>query len=346
MQPDDTASELAKQKVRDWYDGNVAQRLRDDKGVIVLVMHRLAPDDLTGTFLERGGWRHLSFPLICEDESAEWVDAKGRLLMRRVRGDILNPTRMTPEAVEEIRGRTPPHIFESQYQQNPRFGASGICSVDRFVRYAEPPPFELIIHSWDLAGTKNGGDWTVCAKFGLAKNQAGRDILYLFQVIRLRVELPDVRQLILREDAADKPALICLDANALGLYIFQDLWREGYKQVTRFNTLTQGKSSDLKLKRFYETFPLLYDGILQIPDRMTGQEILLREFAEFPEGKHDDQVDAVSAIAAYREGAIRLARQNAEKFNRYLPREAARRREAQTPPPPPRRTTWNERNDD
>ena len=73
----------------------------------------------------------------------------------------------------------PKEIFEGQYQQNPQFGGSGICSIDRLARYHEASHYELLIHCWDLAGTKNGGDWTVCAKFGLTRDEKGREILDL-----------------------------------------------------------------------------------------------------------------------------------------------------------------------
>ena len=65
-------------------------------------------------------------------------------------------------------------VFASQYQQRPETGGSGHCSIDRLARYARAPPFELTVHSWDIASTKGGGDWTVCAKFGLAKDSDGR----------------------------------------------------------------------------------------------------------------------------------------------------------------------------
>src|SRR5271166_73570 len=66
MQPNEIASENAKQKLRDWYSGVVLQRLLPG-GVIVVVMHRLAPDDLTATLVESGGWRQFeSFDLFAQ----------------------------------------------------------------------------------------------------------------------------------------------------------------------------------------------------------------------------------------------------------------------------------------
>jgi hypothetical protein len=67
MQPDEVASEPAKEDLRNWHYGVVAQRLRDQNtGGIVLVMHRLAPDDLSATLAAAGGWRQISLPLIAE----------------------------------------------------------------------------------------------------------------------------------------------------------------------------------------------------------------------------------------------------------------------------------------
>jgi phage terminase large subunit-like protein len=128
-------------------------------------------------------------------------------------GEVLNPSRMSIAEVELMRARIAPHVFASQYQQRPATGGTGYCSIERLARYAEAPPFELIVHSWDIASTKGGGDWTVCAKFGLAKSSDGRDILYLTGIIRMQVELPDVGEAIAGLDTQEKPALIVLDGN-------------------------------------------------------------------------------------------------------------------------------------
>ncbi len=146
-----------------------------------------------------GGWLQIALPLIAVDV-INYHGKRDRRLMRRAPGDILNPRWLPAEAIEKLRADLPPHIFEAQYQQNPQWGGSGICTIDRLARYVEAPLFELIIHSWDLAATKGGGDFTVCAKFGLAKDPDGRDILYLIGVVRMRVELPDVRAQIAAHD--------------------------------------------------------------------------------------------------------------------------------------------------
>ena len=231
LQPDDAFSEIAKDKLRNWYFGVVSQRLLDQTdGVIILVMHRLAPDDLAGTFIEMGGWFQLALPLIAEKRE-EFCDHRKRVLMIRKVGEPLNPARASIDICQTQIKSVPSAVADAQYQQRPSFGGAGVCAIGRLVRYKEPPPFELVLHSWDIAATKDGGDWTVCTKYGLTADPEIGDVLYLTGIIRTRIELPDVRELIVAQDAIDKPALIILDGNGVGLGTYQDLLRRGFRNI-------------------------------------------------------------------------------------------------------------------
>ena len=59
--------------------------------------------------------------------------------------------------------------------------------------------------------------------------------------------------------------------------------------------------SGLKVRRFHNAMPAMYDGLVRLPTAMPGLETLLAEFAAFPDGRNDDQVDAVCNVAAHRE---------------------------------------------
>ena len=87
MQPDEAHNAAAKQKVMDWYVGNIAQRLLEN-GVIIVVMHRLSPDDFSGVLEETGNWHVLKLPLI-HDENVNYIDLKGNVLWAAKRGDLL-----------------------------------------------------------------------------------------------------------------------------------------------------------------------------------------------------------------------------------------------------------------
>ena len=317
VQPEDALSERVKQQVRDWVNSSVYTRFNDpSRGALVLVMHRLAPDDLSGT-MEPSADFVLKLPLVAEIK--ETYTRPGRTIMQRWPGEPLNPSRLSVADIEALQARIAPHVFASQYQQRPETGGSGYCSIDRLVRYAEAPPFELTVHSWDIASTKGGGDWTVCAKFGLAKDTDGCDILYLTDIVRMQVELPDVREAMIALDAFDKPAIIVMDGNGIGRGPYQDLWAKGFRHLLPGESMTSSASDNLKIRRFSEGLFNLYDGLVRLPDAMPGLETLLAEIAAFPDGKHDDQVDALSYVAAYRGHVIKEARRWGLKLGRLRP---------------------------
>jgi hypothetical protein len=87
----------------------------------------------------------------------------------------------------------------------------------------------------------------------------------------------------------------------------------------------------LKAIRFHTAMPALYDGLVCIPDTMPGLEALLAELAAFPDGKNDDQVDAIGNVAANREYVVREARRHAMRLGRLWPGRLAV--PPQSPPP-------------
>jgi phage terminase large subunit-like protein len=317
VQPEDALSERVKQQLRDWVNSSVYTRFNDpSQGAMVLVMHRLAPDDLSGS-MEPFADFVLKLPLIAEEtENYSYFDQP---LMRREPGEPLNPTRLCAAEVAALKVRIAPHVFASQYQQRPEAGGSGYCSIERLARYAQALPFELTVHSWDIASTKGGGDWTVCAKFGLATDADGRDILYLLGIVRMQVELPDVREAIIAHDALDKPAIIVMDGNGIGRGPDQDLWAKGFRHLLHGESMTSSASDNLKIRRFSEGLFSLYDGLVQLPNAMQGLSILLDETRAFPDDKHDDQVDALSYVAADCGLVIREARRWGPRLGRFRP---------------------------
>jgi hypothetical protein len=214
MQPDEAHNAHAKQKVMDWYIGNIAQRLLEN-GVIIVVMHRLSPDDFSGTLEETGDWFVLKLPLIHE-ENMDYFDSKDNLLWAAKQGDLLNPAYKNQADVDRLRRELNSAVFDAQCQQRPRYSGTGYVSVERLHRCEARPSFESTIHSRDIAATK-GGDFTVCLKLGLAKEPSLGDVLYLIGIVRMKIELPDVREAIVTQDTVDKPALIVMDGNGISL---------------------------------------------------------------------------------------------------------------------------------
>ena len=155
-----------------------------------------------------------------------------RVLMERQPGEVLNPKRLDAEHVAQLKASLAPHVFASQYQQRPTVGGSGMLRIECFGRYDrhQPPKFEFTVHSWDVGATVTGNA-SVCTKWGVFREGEQLEQIYLLEVIKLQLQLPDVRAAIKAQDKADEPALIVLDERGVGLGIYQDLRAAGMTHV-------------------------------------------------------------------------------------------------------------------
>jgi predicted phage terminase large subunit-like protein len=286
-------------------------------GALILVMHRLAPDDLSAT-LEPAADFVLKLPLIAEKE--EQYMRHGRTTMYRKPGDVLNPAAMTAEQAAKLKADLPNYVWDGQYQQRPTAGGSGMLSVERFQRFdlSKPPKFELSIHSWDVGATI-GGNASVCTKWGLAPNKDKRDALYLTQVISLRLELPEVLAAIKAEIERDRPALVVIDERGVGLGVVQHLKRAGYRNISWSNatkepveigSASRSRPSDSKIERFGRAILRIEDGQVLIPMSAPFLEKFLYETSAFPNISDNDQVDSMTQVVANFDNAVAQARRN------------------------------------
>ena len=115
--------------VCDWYDRNIYQRLDDKKdGVVILLMQRVAHDDLTAHLLARGGWEHLNLPAIATEDQLFPAYFGERVL--RKKGDALHPARESCDQLRAAMLQMGAHAFMAQYQQAPYGSSEGQgCSV-------------------------------------------------------------------------------------------------------------------------------------------------------------------------------------------------------------------------
>jgi hypothetical protein len=121
MKPSEAMSETQRQTVNDWYDQTLLSRLDSKKdGAIVLIMQRLHEDDLTGHVLGQEPWGHLRFPAIAEeDEEHLYMSPSGTRVLRRSKGDVLQPKREPREVLDALKRGMGSIVFAGQYQQTP-----------------------------------------------------------------------------------------------------------------------------------------------------------------------------------------------------------------------------------
>ena len=322
MQPESAFSELKKSAFKKWLGSSVLTRFNNPgAGSVILVMHRLSQDDPSSDVMEMSDSR-LVLPLIALEE--ENYTFYGRVVHTRRPGEVLNPALYPPETVDNLRKMLSNHVFQSQYQQAPLIGGSGMLRVETWPRYdqCQFSEFELLIQSWDIGATVNGNA-SVCTTWGVYTTDEKMDVICLVDVERYKLELPNVEAAIRVSDQKFKPALIVIDANGVGLATAQYLQRKGFKHLKYANAThepidREGDPGSLpnasKIARFGKAVLEIAAGRVFIPASAPWLDSFLKEIAGFPNIPDKDQVDSMSQIAGNLNRIIHLARR--EKLQR------------------------------
>ena len=287
MKADDVYSETEREKVQRWFDDSVMQRLQNQEtGSIILVMQRLHEDDLAGFLLQRGGWHELRLSAIApEDERVEV--GSGRYYQRR-KGHALHPARQSLATLEKRRTENP-IVFAAQFDQNPVPLTGNFVDPAWFRYYDERPKQGFIVQSWDTAskpGIQN--DYTVAIT---SCYYEGRH--YILNVhrermdfFRLRALLPELCrryhvERLLIEDASSGQELITM-------------LRRAPKPGVPLPIACRPEGD--KIMRFHAQASRIQAGEVVLPRTAPWLAEFIREIANFPNGRFDDQADALGQL--------------------------------------------------
>ena len=304
-------SETYRQVAWDWWTETAGTRFGSHTPV-VLLMTRWHQDDLAGRLLvseSASEWLHVNIPAQAEGadplgrESGEWLEsARGR----------------TAGHWERIRRQVGSRGWAALYQGRPSPAEGGIIKRDWWVTYTGRRAVEQsngtwralgaaeVIQSWDLTfkDTK-GSDWVVGLVIGRRGSKA-----WLLDRVKIRADFPATCQAIreltakwpqatkkLIEDKANGPAVISQLRTEIG----------GIVAVTPV---------DSKEARAHAITPFIEAGDVEIPTPAEAPWIgdFLEECAAFPNGAHDDQVDALTQGLH----ALFLGKGGADRFMRQL----------------------------
>lgn len=272
-------SEARRKSVWDWYTSVAYTRLAPG-GRIVVINTRWHEDDLSGRLLEQqdcGGdkWTLLSLPAISDDGKALW------------------PERFPIEDLTRIRQNIQPRDWAALYQQRPA-PEDGDYFKSEWLHYVSevPPKSELTIYGASDYATKDGsGDFTVHMVIGVDKE----DRMYVLDVWREQVNssvwVDEWCNIVLkwrpREWGEEKGQII----NSVGPFL-ETRQRERGAYVYR----RQFPSSANKQARAQSIRGRMATKGLFIPSGEVWKSDLVSELMSFPNGKHDDQIDALSLV--------------------------------------------------
>ena len=294
IKPEDAASDSARKLAIEWFMGTLVSRLNDKAtGAIILVMQRLHEADLTGHLLEAGGWDHLCLPAIAEADEAIPI-GPGELKRRRV-GDLLHPGRESLEVLNSLKAAMGSAVFAAQFQQSPTPAGGLVVKRDWLQQFARPPEWQVgdqMVQSWDCASKEGAlNDYSVCITALIRKRQ-----IFILDIMRKQLTFPMLvkrcKALALQYGAT---AIVIEDA-ASGTQLIQHLRHEPSPGVP---TPIIFRPKGDKITRLSGVSPRIEAGDLFLPTEAPWLADFERELLGFPNGRYDDQVDALSQLLSW-----------------------------------------------
>ncbi len=306
----DVASDSVRKTSIDWWDVAMSTRVNDPKtSAKVVVMQRCHQRDLSGHLLEQGGWEHLCLP--AEHEGPTRTTIIGFSDPRTEIGELLWPDRFGPQEIADLKVSLGSYAAAGQLQQRPSPAGGGIFKRHWF-RYwqprganlppiivrlpdgstqsiiAEEAPYRVDDHlqSWDCAFKGlDKSDFVV----GQAWARVGARYILADQ-IRARMDCPTTVQAI-RDLSKKWPAAIAklIEDKANGPAVIQMLAQE-------LHGIIPVNPSGGKVARAQAIAPLIEAGNIFLPHPESAPWVndFIEECVQFPNGAHDDQVDAMT----------------------------------------------------
>lgn len=273
---DEARSDVIRQGVIEWFQNTLESRKNDPENTpIILIMQRLHEKDLAGWLLGGGNgeeWESVVLPAIQKDGTALWPEKHSIEMLHRMR-------------------QAAPYTFAGQYGQKPAPPEGNIFKPDKIEVVDAIPADTRFVRAWDFAASVevpgNDPDWTVGGKLGITPS--GRWIIA--DVGRLRGG-PETVEAALKNTAGR-------DGSGVRVRIPQDPGQAGKSQAANFTKLLAGYTvtskpvSGDKVQRA-EPFAAQVNVGNVMMLKAEWNDALVSEMRVFPNGAHDDQVDALS----------------------------------------------------
>jgi predicted phage terminase large subunit-like protein len=294
LKPSDACSDAKRDHVNTWFKNTLYSRLDDkQKGAIIIVMQRLHDDDLCGFLLKNShDWVVLNLPAIAlKNEQIPIGD--GRFYDRHI-GDVLHPERESKSDLDKIRSDIGEDVFAAQYQQCPSQPTGYLIKRDSIQRYNLPPirtESHFVIQSWDTAIQVNANnDFSVCATLLVDEHRN----YYLLEVLIDRLLYPELKAQAISQAEKHRPDKILIEeAGLLGRTLIKDLKAAGLPAVGVIPAGDKLTRVSLQLEKFANRQMFL-------PTEAPWLVGFENELFAFPNGRYDDQVDALIQALAYK----------------------------------------------
>jgi predicted phage terminase large subunit-like protein len=249
------------------------------------VMQRLHMDDLTGHLMEIGGWDRLCLP----------AKAPKDLLIPLWRGyyawkadECLQPMREDDSVLDELKRDMGAEAFTTQFLQAP-VPAGGNMLKPEWLKWCELAPArhssDQVVISVDTAAKATATSNYSAMLVFLVRNA---NEFYLIEIYRKRLEFPDLLAAIEALITKYKPNAVLIEDHSSGTGLCQQLQKNGVAGVIPIRPVND------KVTRMFTETTKLQAGNLILAKTAPGVDDFYLEYLAFPNGKYDDQIDALS----------------------------------------------------
>jgi len=279
-------SEVMREKIWEWYQSTLYTRLTPD-GRIIIVMTRWHEDDLVGRLLKKereeieegthtgDRWTVINFPAIAEDDD----------YLGRQPGEPLWPDYgFDLDRLQKIRQDVGSYVFNALYQQRPSAAEGQLFKRHWWRFYTQLPKMARKIISIDATfKDSDTSDFVSIQVWG----KRGAD-MYLIDRVKDRMDFVTTIQAI-RNMVAKHPdaSMKLIEDKANGSAIISMLRRE-------IGGIVAVNPQGGKVARAYAVSPHIESGNVYLPADKPWVDEFIEECAVFPNGKHDDDVDAMT----------------------------------------------------
>jgi predicted phage terminase large subunit-like protein len=288
MKPETAMSEAGRRSTEEWANLTLFSRLNNKRrDSIIVLAQRLHPDDIVGRLAAKGGWDVLSFPAIAVVD--EKIEIRPGRYFERKAGEVLHEEREPRSTLDKIRSEIGSYAFSGMYQQNPVPPEGEILKVAWFQYYDVEPAKGTgeIVQSWDT-GSKVGesNDYSVCTTW-LIKDKK----YYLLDIYRIRLIYPELKRAIIAQAEQFKPNAILIEDKASGTGLIQDIRSDPNANARAIIAI---EPEGDKIVRASMQSAAIEAGEVFLPRSAPWLDDFKSEIVQFPNGRHDDQIDSMT----------------------------------------------------
>jgi len=273
-------SEVERKTANRWMSETLSTR-KIDKAITptILIMQRLHEDDPTGNQLSKDK----KIKLICLPaelgNNVQPIELKDKYI-----NNLLDPERMPQNVLNDLKIELGTKGYAGQMLQNPSPEDGDIYKLRWFKEYDEIPNYEYCEQFADTAQkTKEHNDFSVIETWGKLGNS-----IYLLDVDRGKWESPELIKRIELNYDKWKPRKVWVEDKVSGTSSIQEVRRR-----TSIPIFPIQRNTD-KVLRANLASPKIEAGYVYLPRKAPYISEFLLEVIQFPNAKHDDQVDPMN----------------------------------------------------